>query len=425
MQDDYLFYYFRNMRSLTKEIIIFLSFLFVLSCSEDERFDADVFFTINVEVDGTMAHAQIVPAASDVCYFYDFFTEESQKLYSDDFSSAVQLYLNSLYGVYLSMGYDYPSASTFITSYGVSSYDYECTKYTDYTLFACAVDPFTGKIVSTISTHKFSSEGVRRSDNKISFTVENISTHGADFTVHTSNQDPYYVGVYKTDEIEGKDEGNILPFIMEHDGPGALISWIRHGERTFSKDTFSPSTSYSVIAFGYVSGELTTDIFKMEFTTLSPSCGISVQTSPYYSGDELYQIDSVRYEKCQGRAVVPLKADVWGEYEHYYYNVYKYSKGFDDPEKLPDSSVVETLLNRSKNTQVDTPLSLMTIVWEDEVIVFAVAISKDGQLSEVFRQRFQPHKNEVSPTEEFLEKYGNYLKSNKSFLPIWELFQGG
>ncbi|MBQ0080355.1 MAG: hypothetical protein KBS95_02235 [Alistipes sp.] len=407
-----------------KIVLVCLLFFLLVSCTRDEKFEADVFFTIDVQVDGTVAHTQIIPAAPDVCYFYDLFSEEAQKMYSDDFETAVQLYLDNLYSLYLSLGCDYPTASSYVASYGVSSYDFECSKYTDYTLFACAVNPSNGTICSTIATHKFSTEGVKRSSNNISFTIDNISSHGANFQVHTTNTDPYYVGVYRTEDLQGRNEENILEFVLEHDGPGALLSWIRHGDYAFQKDTFSSSTSYSIIAFGYVSQELTTNIFRQDFTTSTPMSAISVTMTPYYSGDELYEIDSVRYEKCLGRAVVPVKANVQGEYEHYYYNIYKYSKGFEDAEKLPDSSVIETLLNRSKNTQVDVPEALMTIEWDTDVIVFAVSLSADGEFGEVFRQRFTPHKSEVSPIQEFLEKYGSFLKSSSDSVSCLELFGG-
>lgn len=69
---------------------------------------------------------------------------------------------------------------------------------------------------------------------------------------------------------------------------------------------------------------------EMVYADIEVSCGFDA----YYDGD-LLAAASEEYAIYAGYAMVPLKIELEGEYGEYYYTMFQYMEGLEDPDFIP------------------------------------------------------------------------------------------
>jgi hypothetical protein len=90
-----------------------------------------------------------------------------------------------------------------------------------------------------------------------------------------------------------------------------------------------------------------------------------------------------------------------GDYKSYYYTIFEYVTGLEDPEKYPDAMLYETLVYYgvyyAESVNFRAP-------WNKAVVIAAMAIDNEGRYSRVYRQKYTFRKYNASPISDLLSK---------------------
>ena len=97
--------------------------------------------------------------------------------------------------------------------------------------------------------------------------------------------------------------------------------------------------------------------------------------------------------------MVPVTVTIDGEYNSYYYTIFEYVTGLEDPAKYPDAALYQTLVyygvNYAQSVNFRAP-------WNKAVVIAALAIDKEGRYSRVYRQKYTFKKYAASPISDLL-----------------------
>lgn len=144
---------------------------------------------------------------------------------------------------------------------------FELTASTKYVIYAVKWDEQC-RLSGPVSFYEHTSQAVSASENQITLEVTAVTQSSADAVTTVSTDDPYVIMPIRRSEIEGMTDQEI--FVYVNSNYDYLI-----GEYTFTGDavkTFSrmrPDTDYTIIAFGYKAGVMTTsEMDKVHFKTL-------------------------------------------------------------------------------------------------------------------------------------------------------------
>lgn len=164
-----------------------------------------------------------------------------------------------------------------------------------------------------------------------------------------------------------------------------------------------PNTEYKIAAviMDDESCDFLSDVhFGGNFTTpeivvadITVSCGFDA----YYDGD-LLAAASEEYAIYAGHALVPLKLQIEGEYGEYYYTMFTYVDGLEDPEVYPDYLLYESLY---QGVYYATEMNFRA-PWDEPVMIAAVAMDNYGNYSPVYRQKVTFTKEGASPIDELI-----------------------
>ena len=220
----------------------------------------------------------------------------------------------------------------------------------------------------------------------------------------------YYWYVYSTDSTADYVKEDILDLLnRSYYGDMYEFSYyeLSQGKSTGTISFLAPDTEYKVAAvvMDHETGEFLADvIFSEPFRTGPENYADITVTAGYdkfYNGDDLYEINPDAGAQYQGYALVPVTITIEGEYSSYYYTIFEYMTGLEDPEKYPDAMLYETLVYYGVNY---TQTAKFRAPWNKTVMIAAMAIDKEGRYSRVYREKCQFKKYNASDIQDLFTK---------------------
>lgn len=259
------------------------------------------------------------------------------------------------------------------------------------------------------------------------FRISNIKTTSAEVEIIPSDKGHYYYWDVFPAEFTANMAKNQIREKFNKDFYGDM--WEFGNTLSISDDSgylkyLTPDTEYKIGAIiidrnaddleflGYVqfSDTFTTPEAKISETTVT--CGFH----EFYDGDEIAQLEPEKFGGMAGYPLIPLRINIDGEYAEYYYTIYDYIEGLDDPEKYPDAMLYDQL------TEVGWSLSESQYFrgkWDTPLMIAAMAIDLNGNYTTVYRQKFTLSKDKAAPAINFINNYGKENAARTSSTAIF------
>ena len=228
----------------------------------------EVKFDVDVAISGPNASYKINPVDYDGKYYLTVY-EEGDYMYRN--TPADDAYAELVSSVWLDMmaqlmasGYAPNQLIELMCLQGYEEYSELLKGSTNYAMVIYAVEMIDGlpQVASKPQVVNFATEEVGASSMTIDIKVENKYVRVADIIITPSTNEPYTVAIVAKNEVPDKSNEEIIEwcnksFYMES-YQGAINSHI---------NSFKPETEYSILAYGYYGDVVTTDLFRLDFTT--------------------------------------------------------------------------------------------------------------------------------------------------------------
>lgn len=368
-----------------------------------------VILNISADVKGVMANVTVAPQAYEGYYYCECYETASIDTDRPLMDICSESFYNNVSETYLVYGYTNEQILERACSKGEDTYRFELKEETAYTIVAYAVngelevysDPSTKEIVS----------GTIASDNIITINVSDIEQRSANVTVTTTNDDPYIYIVLDPDDLAeaGQTDEDILEYIQTN----YYLGYTYNGNQTFSLDELSPASTYSICAFGYFNGTVTTDLVKKDFMTeesVSSEVSIVLTCDKYYDISEIYEIDPSAVSGWDRfydiyLPVIPVVQNT-DEDVDIYYTVYEYDSSFDTAteQELQERIYYNACLGKPR----DPEGQLFTLYYEEEVIAVGFAIDAEGNWGPIYKSEpFTVTADGASDAQEFIDLYAS------------------
>lgn len=281
------------------------------------------------------------------------------------------------------------------TEYTMVVFGYKAGKQTT------AMQKFTVRTLSAGPAEdcKFDFELLEAGSNSLSITV--TPTDAAHY---------YYWYVYRTD-VTADDVKQDIKDLINGAYYGDMFEFayyeLSQGISTGRIDYLAPETEYKVAAvvMDDETGEFLADvIFSEPFSTGEEDYAdikVTLTYDKFYDGDDLYEINPDAGAQYKGYAMVPVTLQIEGDYKSYYYTMFEYQTGLEDPEKFPDAMLYETLVYYgvyyAETVNFRAP-------WNTTVMLAAMAIDNEGRYSRVYRQKCQFKKYNAADINDLFTK---------------------
>ena len=228
----------------------------------------EVDFNVNVDVNGPNATYHIAPQNWEGHYYLTIY-EEGDYMYRDtpadsDYSKLISSVWLDMMAELMASGYAPNQIIELVCLQGDEEYSETLKGDTNYALVIYAVDMVDGmpQVVSKPQIKNFTTEAIGASDMTLDIKVENKYVRVADVTVTPSTNEYYTVAIVPFSEVPESSNAEIIDWLNDN---FAMDSY--HGEIFSHLNTLQPETSYSILAYGYYGGVVTTDLFRYDFTT--------------------------------------------------------------------------------------------------------------------------------------------------------------
>lgn len=226
----------------------------------------DITFELDVTVSGPDADMKVTPSSDEYGYFA--YNVTKQRLADDaggDLDVFVQGYVDMVFSFLTGLGgMSSDEALRKMLSWGEFTYEFELAGNTEYVGYAACVNS-SALVCSSIAMAEFVTGDVLPSDNEIRVTLSNINVDRVDYKVETTNDDQYYFEIDAVKYYEGMSDEEILAKLSKF-----VWSWdLNRGDISGTWDLLEAGTDYYVLVFGYYGAQSTTDLMKMEFTTMA------------------------------------------------------------------------------------------------------------------------------------------------------------
>lgn len=228
----------------------------------------EVDFNVDVDVNGPNATYHIAPQNWDGHYYLTIY-EEGDYMYRDtpadsDYSKLISSIWLDMMAELMASGYAPNQIIELVCLQGDEEYSETLKGDTNYALVIYAVDMVDGmpQVVSKPQIKNFTTEAIGASDMTLDIKVENKYVRVADVTVTPSTNEYYTVAIVPFSEVPESSNAEIIDWLNDN---FAMDSY--HGEIFSHLNTLQPETSYSILAYGYYGGVVTTDLFRYDFTT--------------------------------------------------------------------------------------------------------------------------------------------------------------
>lgn len=228
----------------------------------------EVNFDVDITIDGPNATYSIVPQDWDGRYYLTVY-EEGDYMYrdtpaDDNYSKLISSVWLDTVTQLMASGYAPDQIFEIMCLQGPEQYSETLKGDTNYALVIYAVDMVDGmpQVVSKPQIKNFTTEAIGASDMTLDIKVENKYVRVADVTVTPSTNEYYTVAIVPFSEVPESSNAEIIDWLNDN---FSMDSY--HGEIFSHLNTLQPETSYSILAYGYYGGVVTTDLFRYDFTT--------------------------------------------------------------------------------------------------------------------------------------------------------------
>lgn len=240
--------------------------MFSLSSSEL----SEVEFDVQIEVNGPEATYNIKPINYDGKYYLDIF-EEGDYMYRSEGTVLDQSYARtiantwmSMISVYMQSGYTPEQLLEIMCLQGEETYSEVRKSATNYAMVIYAIEMVDGlpQVASMPQLINFSTEAVEASDMTLDIQVENNYVRVADITVTPSTDEPYTIALVAKEEVPTGTDQEITSWLLDN-----FDMSLYRGSIFSHVNSLKPQSEYSILAFGYYGGTITTELFRLDFTT--------------------------------------------------------------------------------------------------------------------------------------------------------------
>ena len=261
---------------------------------------AEVDFDVDVTVNGPNASYKIDPKDYTGKYYLTVY-EQGDYMYRN--TPADDAYAELVSSVWLDMmaqlmasGYSASTLMDLMCLEGYEEYSELLKGSTNYAMVIYAVEMVDGlpQVASKPQVVNFTTEEVGASEMTIDIKIENKYVRVADVIITPSTQEPYTVAIVAKNEVPDKSDEEIIEWCNK-----SFYMESYKGEIRSHINSFKPETEYTILAYGYYGDVVTTDLFRLDFTTDAESeCENSVVRVDFngpYSLMELEAYDSDRF----------------------------------------------------------------------------------------------------------------------------------
>lgn len=299
----------------------------------------DVDFDFDYEINGGFVNVSIIPQNYDGYFSYEVYGGVTEDMDIDKLCE--ENWINTV-SFFLSVGYSYQDILDEFCSRNAFSISLSLEAETKYVVVAYAVNEEALKCSST-SYEFFETEAITPSDNIITLTATNITARTIDVGVTTTNNDPYVTILCETQYIDQYNTNQeIIDFFVN-----TYTMNLNVGDFTETVENLLPETRYSLCAFGYNSGTVTTDLFRLDCeTTSAESSNVSIEVifDKYYDAKEVAELDPSYSTIPDGFALMPVKVITYDDkIAEYYYDLFATS--YLESLQLPDDVIISQLVS--------------------------------------------------------------------------------
>ena len=228
----------------------------------------EVNFDVDITIDGPNATYSIVPQDWDGRYYLTVY-EEGDYMYrdtpaDDNYSKLISSVWLDTVTQLMASGYAPDQIFEIMCLQGPEEYSELLKGKTNYAMVIYAIDMIDGmpQVVSKPQIKNFTTEAIGASNMTLDIKVENKYVRVADVTVTPSTNEYYTVAIVPFSEVPESSNAEIIDWLNDN---FSMDSY--HGEIFSHLNTLQPETSYSILAYGYYGGVVTTDLFRYDFTT--------------------------------------------------------------------------------------------------------------------------------------------------------------
>ena len=241
----------------------------------EDPYEGDITFTFEAEEDDFILNYSVYPSHTGVPYFYGVATKDEVELwkskYSNNLREAIQTeVIDKEIDELLELEF-IKGPEDYFAIYNESNVVdwgyYELKASTTYVLYAVKWDQQC-VLTGPVSTYEHTSQSVGNSDNQITLEVTGVTQSSADATATVTTDDPYVIMPVRTSEIAGFTDEEIFVYVTEkYDYIVSEYTYTGNHAKTYSR--MRPDTEYTMLAFGYKAGTMTTsEMDKVTFKTL-------------------------------------------------------------------------------------------------------------------------------------------------------------
>ena len=251
-------------------------------------------------------------------------------------------------------------------------------------------------------------------DCTFEFTLNEAGSNSLNITVTPSDAAHYYYWYVYSPETTAEQVKEDVRNLIDKTYYGDLYEFsyyeLSQRKSTGTIEFLAPETEYKVAAVvmdddtgEFLADVVFSEVFKTGKENYSPTT-ITASFEKFYDGDDLYEINNDAGAQYKGYAMVPVSITIDGDYKSYYYTIFEYQTGLEDPEKFPDAMLYETLVSYgvyyAEKVNFRAP-------WNKAVVIAAMVIDNEGRYSRVFRSKYTFKKHNASDINEFFTKsYG-------------------
>ena len=376
-------------------------------------------FEVEIDVNGPTAEYNITPIDYEGRYYLTIY-DESDYMYRSVNTPVDEEYAKLVSDIWIDMmgelvisGYTADQLLELMCLSGDVEYDETLKANTNYALVIYAIDNVDGlpQVVSTPQVFNFRTEAIGASDMTIDIKVENKYVRVADITIAPSANEPYTAAIIAKASVPELENDKIIEWLNTN-----LTMESYSGTISTHINTFQPNTEYSVLAYGYWGGVVTTDLFRVDFKTdetgACENSVIRVEQGGPYSLKELEAYDPnyfYSYGMFEDMGWYGMWAEIFTEQptQDLFYCIYSADKVVTQG---IDAIFADLVSYTSKKT------SLFTGENDKLYVMCAVAMDYRGNYSEMWMSEpFSYHYDESTkrPLNELLDKLYNTPTSER------------
>lgn len=366
----------------------------------DKVQNVDMTFEFKNTIDNLVANITVLPNLPEQYYFFSTMrTEGLEEGY--DMKEIIQGYLDYVIEYYMmNVGGNISDAMLSICYRGIGINSFELIADKEYVIFASAIDINAGQVASAVTESRFTCPSAE-SDNIIELSLESTSLKNASIRVTASNDDPYAFIIDKYSKWEGKTEEEIREGLSGKD----LSEYIWRGSRTINVNDLAPDSEYIALAFGYQTGNITTEIQSLRLRTHrigESEIAIRINAEKYFDIDSLKKLYPEEFGDISDmyKIIMPAKVSITGQDiadTDFRYNIYEGDyTDYQDIYTIANSLLAEGCPNQ------ETYFYIPRESYKSTFTIIGMARDKEGNFGELFRKAVTITDEGISPAEEFV-----------------------